>query len=294
MRRTILSTILLLLTACATAPQSMEQSVDRVLARHSRQTIAVAYLNLEDGSSLYRNERELFHAASTMKVPVMLGIFEAVTRGELRLDQPVVVRNDFVSIFDGSHYSLTAEADSDPELYKLVGTSLPLEALVRRMIDRSSNLSTNIVIELISAERVMRLMKEIGANDVRVLRGVEDQKAFDHGMNNMTTAYDLTLIMRTIAESRAISPEASRTMMAILAAQEFNSAIPAGLPSSSRVAHKTGNITLIAHDSGIVTLADGRRYVLTVLTRGFKKTEQANKVIAEVSRAIYRSLAKVH
>jgi beta-lactamase class A len=279
--------MLLFLTACATTPRTLDQRVDSILHRYPKATIAVAYIDLNDGTTFLRNEHESFHAASTMKVPVMLGIFEAVTRGELRLDQPVPLRNDFVSIFDGSHYSLTPESDSDPELYQLVGTSVPLEQLVRRMIDRSSNLATNTVIQLISAERVMSLLHQLGANDIKVLRGVEDQKAFDHGMNNTTTAWDLSLIMRTIAESRAISPEASRTMLEILKAQEFNSAIPAGLPRNARVAHKTGSITKIAHDTGVIEAPDGSRYVLTVLTRGFDKTEQGDKVIARISRAIW-------
>ena len=289
MRSLRLLPVLLLTFSCATGSQTLEQRVERIAARHPGTTIAVAYEELGGEAKYYRNERESFHAASTMKVPVMLGVFEAISRGELRLDQPVMVKNDFVSIYDGSHFSLKPESDSDPELYKLVGTEIPLEQLVRRMIDRSSNLATDIVIEFIGAQHVMALMRQLGANDIVVLRGVEDQKAFDHGMNNMTTAYDLTLIMRTIAESRAVSPEASRIMKEILNEQEFNSAIPAGLPKGARVAHKTGNITKIAHDTGIVELPDGSSYVLTVLTRGFPKTEQANKVIAQISRAIYES-----
>jgi beta-lactamase class A len=172
--------LLLLLTACASAPKT----IDAVLAAHPRQTIAVAYHDLVTGETIERNERVVFHAASTMKVPVMLGIFEAVTRGELSLDQPVLVKNQFTSILDGSPYTLESREDSDPALYEEVGRTLPLENLVRRMIVRSSNLATNIVIELIGAKRVMALMKQIGANDIQVLRGVEDDKAYHAGMNN--------------------------------------------------------------------------------------------------------------
>ena len=281
MRRALLP--LLLLVGCATAQR---QDVDSILARHPDKTIAVAYYDLATGRSLYRNERAGFHAASTMKVPVMLGIFDAVSRGELRLDQPVRVRNDFVSIYDGSHYALEAREDSDPELYTLIGTDQPLESLVRRMIVRSSNLATNIIIEFVGAKRVMELMKQIGANDIQVLRGVEDDKAYHAGMNNTTTAYDLMLVFKALAEGKT---EASKAMLEILAAQEFNDGIPAGLPKGTRVAHKTGSITAIAHDAGVVTRPDGTSYVLVALTRGFKKTEDAEKVIAEISRVCYSS-----
>lgn len=275
--------LFLLLTACATTTRS----VDQIIAAHPRQTIAVAYLDLSTGEKFLRNEHESFHAASTMKVPVMLGIYEAASRGELKLDQPVKVKNEFTSIFDGSTFALDPKEDSDPSLYDEIGKELPLQELVRRMEVRSSNLATDIVIELIGAPRVMRLMKEIGANDIRVLRGVEDDKAYHAGMNNTTTAYDLMLVLETLAEKKAISPEASEAMIAILAQQEFNDGIPAGLPRGTKVAHKTGWIPSISHDAALVFRPDGTQYVLVVLTRGFAKSEEAKRVIAQISRAVW-------
>ena len=288
MKRVSFSLLLLFLAACASAPpRDLPSAIDAVLAAHPRQTIAVSYHDLATGETFERNERTVFHAASTMKVPVMLGIFEAVTRGELRLDQPVMVRNEFVSIFDGSKYSLESREDSDPALYEEIGRELPLENLVRRMIVRSSNLATNIVIEFIGAPRVMQIMKSIGAFNIQVLRGVEDDKAYHAGMNNTITAYDLMLTFRALAEGRVISPGASGRMTDILLAQEHNDGIPAGLPPGTHVAHKTGSITEISHDAGLVMRPDGTRYVLVVLTRGFKDGDEAQRVIAEVAKATW-------
>ena len=272
----------LLLASCATSRRDdLAARVDAILARHPQQTIAVSYSDLATGGQFHRNERVVFHAASTMKTPVMLGIFDAVSRGELRLDQPVRVKNEFVSIFDGSTYSLEAREDSDKELYDLVGSEVPLRELVRRMIVKSSNLATNIVIELVGAPRVMALMKQIGANDIRVLRGVEDDKAYHAGMNNTTTSYDLMLIMRTFT-----SPAATE-MRDILLAQEHNDGIPAALPPGTRVAHKTGSITAISHDAALVYPPGRPPYVLVVLTRGFAKGEEADAVIREISRVFW-------
>jgi len=250
----------------------------------------VAWEDLETGRSFFRNERETFHAASTMKVPVMLALFEAVSRGELSLQQPVMVKNDFISIFDGSHYALEAREDSDGELYTLIGTSRPLEDLMRRMIVRSSNLATNLLIEFVGAPNVMRLLKSIGANDIKVLRGVEDDKAYYAGMNNTTTAWDLMLVLKTVAERKAISPEASEAMLEILKAQEHNDGIPSGLPRGIRVAHKTGSITKISHDAAIVFPDAGSKpYVLVILTRGISKGEEADRLIGRISRLIWDS-----
>jgi len=291
--------VALSLVACATTTATVDQRIDRIIAAHPDKTIGVAYCELRGGEAILpvqdrrdrpcilRNERVTFHAASTMKVPVMFGVMQAVTHGELRLDQPVRVKNDFVSIFDGSHYALEAREDSDPQLYEMIGRELPLEELVRRMIDRSSNLATNIVIEFIGAPRIMELMKSIGANDIRVLRGVEDDKAYHAGMNNTTTALDLMLIFRALGERTVISREASDRMIEILLAQEHNDGIPAGLPPGTRVAHKTGWITGITHDAGIVFRPDGSKYVLVVLTRGFKSEKQAKRVQARIARATW-------
>ena len=273
MRRAAIA-LLVIASGCATS------GVDRILHDNRGKTIAVAYYDLRTGETLLRNEHTVFHAASTMKVPVMFAIFEAVSRGELRLDQPVRVKNAFTSIADGSTFSVDPKDDSDAEMYTFVGKDVPLEELVRHMIVRSSNLATNNVIELIGAPKVMSLMRGLGANEIRVLRGVEDQKAFDAGMNNTTTAYDLMLIFRAVAKY----PK----MVDILAGQEFNSGIPAGLPPGTRVAHKTGDITRVAHDAGIVFRPDGSAYVLVVLTKGFEKLDDANRVIAEISSALWR------
>lgn len=289
-QRRVLPLVLLLLTSCATVtqPRALATRIDAIIASHPATTIAVAYYDLGSGETLLRNERENFHAASTMKVPVMLGIFEAVSRGELRLDQPVLVRNEFRSIVDGSLYALEQREDSDPELYQSIGRELPLEELVRRMIVRSSNLATNIVIDLIDAKRVMALMQRIGATDIRVLRGVEDDKAYRAGMNNTTTARDLLLIFRTLGERRVITPAASEKMIDILAAQEHTDGIPAGVPPGTRVANKTGWITSISHDAGLVITPSGT-YALVVLTRGFDKSDEADRVIAAISKAVYES-----
>lgn len=288
-RLSFLLTLFFLPGCASTLAPDLNRDVDRILASHRGKTIAVACYDLRAGSFFFRNEREVFHAASTMKVPVMLGIFEAVSRGELRLDQPVRVRNEFASILDGSSYALDPKEDSDRDLYQQVGSELPLGELVRRMIVRSSNLATNNVIELIGAKQVMTLMKQIGANDIKVLRGVEDDRAYHAGMNNTTTAYDLMLILRALGERKVISGDASEKMIAILSAQEFNGGIPAGLPKGTRVAHKTGSITAIAHDAALITAPDGSSYVLVVLTRGFRKEKQAEKVMAAISRAVWRA-----
>ncbi|HVF59225.1 MAG TPA: serine hydrolase [Thermoanaerobaculia bacterium] len=282
---------LLPLFACASAAPStaaLERRLDEVLAGAGG-TVAVAYYDLGTGATVLRDARLSLHAASTMKVPVMLALFREVDRGALRRDQPVPVKNEFASIADGSAFALDPAEDGDPELYEALGDTRPLEELMRRMIVRSSNLATNLLIELARPERVMELMRTLGARDIRVLRGVEDEKAYEAGLNNTTTAYDLMLVLRAIAERRAVTPAASEAMLAILAAQEFKEKIPAGLPAGVAVANKTGDITGIHHDAAIVLPAGEPPYVLVVLTKGFADEAAANTLIAAVSRAVWEA-----
>lgn len=270
--------------------ESLERRIDRIAAASGAETVAVAMIDLETGREFRRQADVSLHAASTMKVPVMVALFERIDRGELRLDQPVPVTNEFRSILDGTTYSIDSSDDSDKELYDHVGRTVPLEELMRRMIVRSSNLATNELIALVGGERVMGLMRDLGAYDIRVLRGVEDIPAFEAGMNNTTTAWDMALVMKAIAEERVVSPEASRQMLQILEGQEFRGAIPAGVPEGVRVANKTGSITRIRHDAAIVMPPDRKPYVLVVLTRGLDKGAAADEVIAAVSREIWREL----
>jgi len=251
-------------------------------------TIAVAYRNLGTGATYFHSEDETFHAASTMKVPVMMALFQAVDAGDLRLTQPIAVRNQFQSIVDGSPFALDPKEDGDPDLYQAIGGSRPLEELIRRMIVRSSNLATNLLIEKIGASRATDLMRGLGAYRIQVLRGVEDQKAFDAGLNNKVTARDLEIALTALAKGSTFSPASNAKMIEILKAQEFNEKIPAYLPKGMPIAHKTGDITGIHHDAAIVYPPGKAPYVLVVLTSGYEDEKEANQVIAEISRVVWQ------
>ena len=292
MRRILSLVPLLACIACvSTYPSgSLPGDVERIVASHGKKRlIAVAYQHLGTGAVFSLNDRERFHAASTMKVPVMMAFFDAIDRRMARLDGPVPVRNEFHSIMDGSAYTLDPKEDGDPDLYQSLGQSLPLEEMIRRMIVRSSNLATNLLIERIGAPTVNDLMRRIEAYDIRVLRGVEDDKAYEAGMNNVTTAYDLRLVLKAIADGKTFSAASSAKMIDILKAQEFNEKIPAGLPPGTAVAHKTGDITGIHHDAAIVFPPGEKPYVLVVLTAGFMDEKEADRAIADISRAVWQN-----
>lgn len=273
-----------------TAPESIDSLAAQVKARIAElpgAEVGLAYHKLGTGDSLYIEADKSFHAASTMKVPVMIQLFRRVDAGRLSLDYPLLLVNEFGSIVDGTPYSLDAGVDSDSGMYKLVGTRVPVRDLITHMITRSSNLATNSLVALANAAAAESTMRSLGAMNIRVLRGVEDQKAFDAGLNNTTTARDLSIILAAIQENKAASAKSCAVMRDILLEQEFNTGIPAELPAGTRVAHKTGWITGITHDAAIVYPKDGPVYVLVVLTKGIPDEPTAQKLIADLSRMVY-------
>lgn len=279
---------LLSLSACAVAPHpELNATLAAIEARYSGQMLAIAYRDLASGYRASLHGDELLHAASTMKVPVMLELFVRHDRGELDLDAAMPLRNEFASIVDGSRYTLRAEDDSDQDLYALVGAEVTTRELLRRMIVRSSNLATNTLIARAEPAKVTARCAALGATHTLVLRGVEDQKAFDQGRNNVTTADDLAALLVAIAQDRAASPASCAAMREILFAQEDRELIPAGLPPGTRVAHKTGQIRRHRHDMAIVYPEGASPYVLVVLTRGFDDSTDAASAIADATRRIH-------
>jgi beta-lactamase class A len=284
----------LLAAGCASMPEQRRGAVAsaradiQVLIAASHADVAVAWrpLDAKRGEELLINETTRFHAASTMKVPVMIELFRQVSLKKLSLDDPLTVSNHFTSIVDGSDYELSATEDSDGEVYKSIGKPMTLRALCEAMITVSSNLAANNLIQKLGPKNIQATTDKLGASGMQVMRGVEDQKAFDAGRNNTTDAMGLLTLMLKIGRGEAVSREASAAMVEILKRQHFNAGIPAGLPPGTPVAHKTGTVTKIHHDAGIVYA--GRTYVLVVLVRGLDKESDADALIAAITRVIAR------
>ena len=266
---------------------SLKEKIQNKINAVPETVVAVAYKDLRSKKTLFIHEKEMIHAASTMKIPVMMEVFKQAASGRFQLTDSLLVKNDFHSIMDGSLYAMDIGEDSDDILYSKIGHKMSIHDLVFHMITASSNLATNILIEFVGAENVQKTMKDLGANDIRILRGVEDLKAYRAGKNNRTDAYDLLQILQAIAQKEFVSQQACEDMLKILFAQKYNTKIPAQLPKNTRVAHKTGAITKISHDCGIIYPADSPPYILVVLTKGYKNNKQAEQLIADISKQIY-------
>jgi beta-lactamase class A len=293
---------LVLITACVTpvtsatphpsviaAPSvdALRERIATAIAGRPGAEVAIYYKDLGRPDSLISNADISFHAASTMKVPVMIELFRRVDSRTLSLDQTVPIENSFPSLVDGTPFSLDSTADSDASLYRRIGRTATLGELNELMIAHSSNFATNLMLKQLDAKVVNATAHALGAHHMTVLRGVEDGKAFAKGLNNMTTARDLGVLLTGIEHGTVASQRSCAAMKTVLLHQEFSTEIPAGLPPGVPVAHKTGWITGVLHDAAIVYPTKRAPYVLVVLTRNIAKQHDAQMLIAEISRQVY-------
>ena len=221
---------------------------------------------------------------------MLLGVFAAIHRGKLLPQSRLHVRNRFRSAYDSSSFRVLSERDADSQVQAAIGKTMRIGELASHMIIRSSNLATNLLLDLLGLEFLQKVLDDCELSGIDLRRGVEDEVAFEHGINNRVTADGLVELLRLIAEERAFTPDLSRSMLAILHEQEFRSGIPAGLPTTARVAHKTGEISTIAHDAGIVYLPKRKPYVIAILTEWEAETTGRSPTIAAASYMIYEYL----
>jgi len=285
----------LLLSACGTPSippvfQTLTTNLDTLAQRYPAATFAVTILDEQTGLRFNRNGDRLFHAASTMKIPVMIEVYRQAAQGRFSLDDSMTVVNEFRSIVDGSPYSMDLGDDSDESIYSAIGRKMTLYDLTYQMITVSSNLATNLLIDFVTADSVQATSERLGTTTMRTLRGVEDIKAYEQGLSNRATANDLAILLDALRRGDAVSPEADRAMIDILLDQHFNEMIPAGLPDGVRVAHKTGQITEIHHDAALIYPPAGEPYVLVILIEGFADDRDSAALGAAIARTVHATL----
>ncbi len=284
--------MLLLIAGCSSSstPKTIAQLETAISERleEPEGEFAVVFQSLDDADvSVLINENERFHAASTMKTPVIMELYKQAEAGNLSPSDSIQVHNSFKSIVDGSDFSMDVTEDGEQDLYHQMGQKTTLYHLAYRMITRSSNLATNILIDRLGAEEVTKTMRSIGADSIEVLRGVEDIKAYEAGLSNTTTALDLAILFEELALGNLLSEDSKTAIIEILKDQKFNDMFPAKLPKDTPVAHKTGWITGVNHDSGIIYLPDGGSFVLVFLSKNAPNRPEVLEAAADVAKLCY-------
>jgi beta-lactamase class A len=276
----------------ARSENSLYLSLQAVKRKHALERLGIALYDSETRMQWSYNGDAYFHAASTMKLAVLVGVFRQVFRKELELEAPVHVRNRFASLIDGEAFTLDLDHEASPEVVAQLGRAMSVKDLAYQMITTSSNFATNLLIDVVTVGVIQKSLEELRIEGIEVLRGVDDQKAFAARKNNMVTADGLLRLLRLISDGRVYSPEISGQVLEILLDQRHKSGIPAGLPGGAHVAHKTGNISTVHHDAGIVYIGKRRPYAVVILTQSAAGAS-GNAAVADTSRQIYSALASI-
>lgn len=286
----ILITFLFLFLINCSADKDIDSVTEEIQTylQNEEGTFAIWFQHLRDPDLQFAiNPDTVFHAASTMKTPVMIELFRRAELGEFDLSDSIRIENQFYSIVDGSEFQLELNPEGDDPYEAMVGEMATIYDLNHAMITYSSNIATNIIIQLVGAEQTTQTMRELGAENIDVLRGVYDMKAFDLGLSNRTTARDLAIIFEHLANGTAVNPEADSIMIEVLKDQFYRDVIPARLPENLEIANKTGFITGVRHDSAIVYLPDGSSYILIYLSKDLPDGDRGREIGTEISRMIY-------
>jgi len=277
----------------AARESALRKQIEAIEKESGAKSVSVALHDSESGFELHYNADRWYHAASTIKVPILLGVFAAIDRGDLLPHSRVHVRNRFLSVVENVPFRVESGRDANSAVHAAIGKMMRVDELAYHMITTSSNLATNLLLGVIGPESVNDALRALDLDDgLELRRGGEDELAYEHDINNRVTADGLLRVLVMLAEGRAFSPALSRRMMDILHGQEFNQGIPARLPKGARVAHKTGEISTIAHDAGVIYLPKRKPYALVVLTEWDPATSGRSRTIAAISHSIYEFLTR--
>lgn len=269
--------------------EALRQACERILSESKTIGYAVALRDYETDFRFTINAHRRFHAASTIKVAILLAIGKAMDEGRIRPEDTLHIRNRFLSALDRTPFGIDAESDGYPQLHRLVGRTAKISDLAEWMIVSSSNLATNLLLDYITVEEAQRVLRDAGVTEVYLRRGVDDKKAHDENLNNETTAAGLLDLFATL-RGDFLSKASRDRAINILLQQRFNSMIPAPLPAHASVAHKTGEISTACHDAGIIYLPEREPYILVVLTEVDAETNGRRETIAKISEVVFQCL----
>lgn len=269
--------------------EALREACERAASTGKTVALGVAVHDYETGFQFRYEAKRMFHAASTIKVAILLSLFKAIDDGRVRADDPLQVRNRFLSGGDGTPFQCDAETDGYPQLYKSIGRTAKVADLADSMITSSSNLATNLLLDFLSVEYARGVLMAARIDGVELRRGVDDERAFEQGMNNETNAAGMRDLFGAL-RGEFLTKAGRDAVIGILLKQRFNSMLPAPLPAHASVAHKTGEISTACHDAGIVYLPERQPYIAAILTETGPEKEKRRETVAAISKAVFQCI----
>lgn len=238
--------------------------------------LGVAVRHLTYDMAVDHNAADAFPAASTIKTHLLTILYRAAERGELSLDEKMILRKE-------DKVGGSGRMQNEPE-----GTEYTLAELARLMIVISDNVATNMLLRRMGGiDAVNEQMRAIGMVHSRYGRFMMDLEARARGEENIITAAETAQLYADLEAGKLTEKrETTDAILGVLLSQELNSKIPAQLPKDLRIAHKTGTLTDVSHDAGIIYAPTGP-IAIAILTRDSTNADAAQLAIQKVAKVVY-------
>jgi beta-lactamase class A len=264
-------------TAVATAaipPPLAHLTADlRRVARHVPAAIGLDIVDLQSGFNAGFNAGKSMPAASTIKLPVMVAVFEALSAETFDLNRRITLETHDKDYGSGD----LCEAPD--------GSTYAISDLLDRMIDVSDNTATNMLIRFVGRRTINDEMSDLGLLRTRLLGDVRTE-AWSVRSTLRTSPADLAHLLTLMAKGELVDRWSSNEMIAILEADRINTLLPQPLPPDIAIAHKTGSFFDTLNDAGIV-YAGNSPYVIAVMTTALPSQELGRAFIRKISRLTY-------
>lgn len=227
------------------------------------------------GNYVSINGDKEFPTASMVKVPIFLELFKRVEMGLTNLNQTMTLTDYYVSEGSGMLQ------------YKPVGTVLPMYTLAQKMIQESDNSATNMILSTLGGvDGVNADLRNWGFSQTHMSNWLPDLDG-----TNVSTPYDFGSILYNIDNTNFLSLKSRATIVDIMSHVKNRFLVQAGLPDGVQYIHKTGDIGHMLGDGGIVTLPDGRKYIIVIMVKRPWNSFCAKQFIIDASKTIYNSYA---
>jgi len=242
--------------------------------RTQKGNVAVVVKNLRTNEEIKINENLVFPSASTIKLAIMSELLSKVNEGRFNLHDTIELTEDMKTGGDGILKELN------------YGHKFTLEEIMTLMIIISDNMATNILINLLGMNSINETIQKLGLKSTKLQRKMMDSQASKEGRENLVSAYDLVHILELIYKGRNINEKYSELMISILKRQQVRGRLDLYLPEEVVIAHKTGDLNNLEHDSGIVYLSN-MEYIICVLTNETETNKDGREIIGKISKIVY-------
>lgn len=253
---------------------SLGAEIKTLMNRYKSLTPGIFFLDLQTGDYLNINGEKIFPAASTIKYPVLIALFEEVDAGRIQLNETMVMQRRHLAGGSGNMR------------FRPTRTKFSLLETATRMMTISDNTATNMVIERLGGiAKLNQRFRKWGLQQT-VMRNMLG----DFGGTNRTSAKDLVRLSALVTNSNLLSDASRAQVLNIMYRCQNRRLLPSGLGKGANIAHKTGTLRFVVGDAGIIKTPSGRQYLAGILVKRPHHSPQARDFVRQVSQLVYRYL----